>query len=183
MKPYSLLFAAILVLFLNGCTNLAIDNAGATAVTVDIDGQSIEVPAFSTVDAKFEAGQHSLRITDVTGKVLCDTLFQLAKAGMINASGSRYINWKLLYGLQADRATLLQETKTEIDSTTYFGEFTLYGEKSRYIERNWDYDINTPLPETQPLLIFSDFKIQSKLFRLADFKQEYLRMSGLETNK
>ncbi|MCB9232204.1 MAG: hypothetical protein H6581_11100 [Bacteroidia bacterium] len=175
--PPKLLLILGCALLLAACSNVQIDNSSKNSVIVTVDGAQHDLGAGERKSIKLSAGQHSLKIRDVTGKSLADTTFSLAEGGLINAGGGEYVIWKTLYGLQKDRATLLHEEWVEMDSTEFFGDFKLIGPKTSFVEQTWDHNLDQDFPTSQKLLIFSDFVIESKLFREKDFKAEYRRMS------
>ena len=171
------LSALILLFGLSACGNVTIDNQANFSVSVEVGEDVFEVPAGGRTNASIGEGEHALKISDVTGKVLADTTIRVRDGGLINAGGGEYVGWRLLYGMQKDRETLLKEEWVELDSTEYFGDFKLLGPKDFYVEKFWDHGLDERFPDSKSLLLSSDFSIETKLFRESDFETAYQNMA------
>lgn len=145
---------------------------------VTIDGKSYDLPPGGRQNISLDQGKHSLVVKDVTGKPIQDTSFQVNKAGIVNAAKGEYVIWKTLYGMQKNREVLLKEEWVEMDSTEFFGDFELLGPEIPFLESNWNYGLDDAFPAAQKLMIFSDFVVESKVFREIEFKNEYRRIAA-----
>ncbi len=166
------MFTALLLL---GCSsgNVVLDNPGAETATFTFDGgESHTVEANGQTSISLEAGSHQVAVK-LGDSTVADTTFDLKNGGIVHSGQSRYVIWKQLYGLQNDRATLLNERWADLDSIRVFGDFTIYEPEWIFFEENWDYGLDDEFPESKTMYITEDFKIESKVFRSKDMITYY----------
>lgn len=171
-KSYLIILTALLLL---GCSsgNVVLDNPGSETATFTFDGgDSHEVAAGERTSISLEPGSHQVAIS-VGDSAVADTSFDLKDGGIVHSGQSRYVIWKQLYGLQNDRATLLNERWADLDSIRVFGDFTIYEPEWVFIESNWDYGLEEDFPESKTMYITEDFQIESKVFRSQDMITYY----------
>ncbi|MEM7035622.1 MAG: hypothetical protein AAF570_01510 [Bacteroidota bacterium] len=175
------LFYSCCLLFLAGCGgNIVLDNPREEAVVFTFNStDGHEVAAQTSATISLDPGTYRVEVTDKSGEVLGDTTFKLSdgKEGIVHSGGSNYLVWRQLYGLQKDRKTLLNERWVEFDSIRTYGDFKVYPKSWLFIEKNWDHDLNTPLPESRNLHITKDFVIEAKVFRTDDFIETYRKLA------
>lgn len=166
---------ASLALALASCgSNVMLDNPRGEAVVFTFDsGDAHMLNAGEMKDISLSAGNHTVTVKGQNGQVLADTHFTVKEGGLVHSGGSNYVVWRQLYGLQTDRKTLLHEDWTLIDSTKFFGDFKVYPHNWLYIESNWTLGLEETMPETQALYVTKDYKLESKVFREADFVTTY----------
>jgi hypothetical protein len=179
IRPTLLLSFSLLALLLTGCGkgNIALDNSGKESVSFTIDKVEYSVAAGSTEFISLDPGKHTFTVNKGTLK---DVPFEVKESGLLHDGTSKYVTWKILYGLEKFRKSELKEDTLEVDSLLFFGDFTLYPDSQFYIEGKWDYGVNEPLPESKDLYVNSDFLIKTKLFRKEDFIATYKKLSGVE---
>jgi hypothetical protein len=181
-KIVSLLATASLLLVLSGCGgNVTLDNARKTKVTFSIDGNEYILDSGSSQSIKLDPGSHKVTLTGADGLVIKDTSVTVREGGILT-SGTPYVIWKVLYGLEEKRAKLLHEEPTEIDSVIYTGDFRLFTRDDIYIEKSWDLGLNDDFPAQKKLYITSDYKIYSKIFREEEFRKMYDKLSQPEVD-
>lgn len=178
MKVRQLLLPALMALLLASCGgNVVLDNAKSVGVTFNIDGEDHPVGPNSSAKVSLGEGSHKVKITEDGGTVVKDTTVNVREGGILQ-SGTTYVVWRVLYGLQDKREKLLNEQPTEVDSTVYTADLDVFGPQDIYLEKNWDLGLDESLPDGQKLYITSDYKIHIKVFRLEDFKAEYTKLSA-----
>ena len=175
--PFILLLLTLLV---TACGNVEIDNSSDRSVNVKIGEDAYTLAPGSRQKVKVSAGDQRLVISNSKGEVQSDTTIRIKEGGVINAGKGNYVIWRDLYGLQANRETLLNEEWIELDSVEYFGDFKLIDSSHVYVESNWSYGLEQNFPNSQKLMIFKDFAIESKVFRQSDFVSEYNRRAGTD---
>lgn len=179
-KPFSYVLGLLSgILFLTGCGgNMVLDNPRMQAVVFTFgDGSEYEVGASSSSVINLEPGEYSVSVTTSGGDAIGDTTFKLKESGLLHSGAGNYVVWRQLYGLQKERKTLLNERWVEFDSIRAFGDLKLYPSDWLYIEKNWDYDLDEPLPDAQSLYISSDWVIESKVFRSKEFIETYRELA------
>ena len=173
MKKIPLIFLTALLLLGCGGGNVVLDNARTEAVTFSFKGgETVEVEAEGRSSIDLEPGTHEVEIK-LGDSVVADTSFKLKTGGIVHSGGSRYVIWKQLYGLQNDRATLLNEKWVEVDSIRVYGDFTVYEPEWIFLEENWEYGLDDDFPESKTMYVTEDFQIESKVFRSQDMITYY----------
>jgi hypothetical protein len=164
-----------LALFVLGCgPNVVLDNPRDEAVTFTFDKEtSYKLGPGESGEIKLDPGDHHVKIVGRGDTLFGDTTFTMREGGVVHSGGSSYLIWRQLYGLQTDRATLLNEAWVEIDSARAFGDFKVYPPAGLFIEKSWDYGLAEKLPEARTLMVTSDFVVESKVFRTQDFIDAY----------
>lgn len=176
----SLTAIASLLLVMTSCGgNVTLDNARQTKVTFNVDGTEYALDSGASQRISMDAGSHKVKITAGDGTVIRDTSVTVRDGGILT-SGTPYVLWKVLYGMEEKRSKLLNEQPTEIDSVIYTGDFKLFTSDDIYIETAWDLGLKDDFPEQKKLYITSDYKIYTKIFREEDFKKTYDRLSHPE---
>lgn len=171
-------FFLVFVLLVSACGNVELDNPSETSVSVKVGGENYDLAPGGRQTIKLDPGDHPITIKTVTGEMLADTTIRVREGGVINAGKGNYVIWRDLYGLQANRATLLNEEWVELDSVEYFGDFKLIDSTHVYVESTWHFGLAQTFPSSQKLMIFKDFVIDSKIFRQTEFVKEYNRRAG-----
>lgn len=164
-----------LALCLVGCApNVVLDNPRDEAVTFTFDKETkYKLGPFEHGEIKLEPGEHHVRVVGRGDTLFGDTTFTMREGGIVHSGGSSYLTWRQLYGLQTDRATLLNEAWVEIDSARAFGDFKVYTPRELFLEKTWDYGLDEELPESRTLMVTSDFVVESKVFRAKEFLDAY----------
>jgi hypothetical protein len=162
-----------------GCgSNVVLDNPRPEVVVFAIDGtDEHEVGPRERKEISLSEGQHKLVVRAGKGDIVGDTSFTIKEGGIIHSGVSSYIVWRQLYGLQDDRKSLLNEDWVMVDSTKFYGDFKIYPRNYLYIEKNWTLGLEEEMPETQVLYVTKDYKVESKVFREADFVETYRKMA------
>jgi|GEM_PF-1592796 len=179
LKPLSWIGISLL-LFLVGCQdgNINLDNASLKSLSVKIDETEYDAPAGSLQRISVEKGNHTIVISDSTGKVIEEGTFDVEKAGLLNVGKTAHLIWKDLYGEQAFRDSQLEEKDLEVQEQIFFGDFTLIDSTVIYTEKEWDYDVDEDFPYSQMKLLLSPQKkyiVRQKMFRFSDFVAEYIK--------
>lgn len=179
-KGIAFWMACLSLLWLSSCGggNVVLDNPRTEAVVFSFDGKddhAVGANAFSTIS--LDAGQHSLIVKSNNGASLAEGSFSVKEGGLVHSGASNYIVWRQLYGLQNDRKSLLNEDWAMVDSTKFYGDFKVHPDSILFIEKNWNLGLEEKLPETQTLYVTKDYKVESKLFRQADFVATYRAMA------
>lgn len=164
-----------LALMLLGCTpNVVLDNPRDEGVTFTFDKETkYKLGPHESGEIKLEPGEHHVRVVGRGDTLFGDTTFTLREAGIVHSGGASYLTWRQLYGLQTDRATLLNEAWVEIDSARAFGDFKLHAPQALFLEKIWDYGLDEQFPESRTLMVTSDFVVESKVFRAQEFLAAY----------
>lgn len=173
--------ALLLLLVLWSCDegNVILDNPRPVPVKFQFDnGESFELGSHGFEHVQLDPGTHGVSITTKGGEVLADTSFELKEKGIVHSGAGTYLIWRQLYGLQKDRATLLNERWVEFDSTRAFGDFRVFPPEQVFIEGNWDYTLDEDLPDAETMYISTDFEIHTKVFRAKDFVELYKNQGG-----
>ncbi len=171
---------AVLALVIVGCGegNVMLDNPRPVSVKFQFDnGESFELGSHGHEAVHLEPGTHRVEIVTKAGEQLGDTSFQLKDKAIIHSGASTYLVWRQLYGLQTDRATLLNERWVEFDSMRAFGDFRVFPASQMVVEGNWDFGLFEDLPDSETMYITTDFDIKSKVFRAKDFVETYQAMA------
>lgn len=178
MKPLLSLF--LLAALLTACSNnVVLDNPRRETVTFIFDGNNAHtLPPNSMAEISLDPGNHTVKVTAMKDEVLFDTTFSLKEGGVVHSGSSTYLVWRQLYGLQTDRATLLNEDWVEFDSARAFADLKVFPANALYIEKTWDYGLADPMPESQTLMVSKDFIVESKIFRAKDFLDAYRAMKA-----
>jgi hypothetical protein len=173
-----LIILFIAATLLGACSkNIEVDNPRSEEVLFVVDGAETKVPAKSKTEMSLSAGRHEVKVLGHDGVQYQAGEFEVKEGGLLHSGGTDYIIWRQLYGLQADRQTLLNEDWLSLDSVKVHGDFKLYPDSVVYIEKSWDDGIDDELPKETTLFITSDFVIKSKIFRLEDFVHTYRQLS------
>lgn len=164
-----------LALLIVGCApNVVLDNPRDEAVTFTFDKTtSYKLGPHESGEIKLDAGEHHVRVVGRGDTLFGDTTFTMREGGIVHSGGSSYLIWRQLYGLQDNRATLLNEDWVEIDSARAFGDFKVFGPRELFLEKTWDYGLSEALPESKTLMVTSDFAVESKVFRAKEFLATY----------
>lgn len=179
MKQFGIgLSAVAMFLLLSGCggSNVHLDNPRNEGATFVIDGEEHHLNPGETQEFSLGGGTHKLQIKGDKAGAIVDTTIDVKEGGVIQ-SGGEYIVWKQLYGIQDGRKTLLNEDWAMIDSTNFFGDLKIYPATDYYIEQNWTLGLPDAMPDTKTLFVTKDYKIESKIFRRADFVKTYRELA------
>lgn len=177
MSKHRVLLLLALTLAIASCGgNVVLDNAKPVGVTFSIDGEDHTLAAGGSETISLKEGSHKVRITEEGGTLVIDTTVSVREGGILQ-SGTPYVVWRLLYGMQDKRSKLLNEREVEVDSVLYVADLDIHPARQVYFEKNWDLGLQESLPDAKTLYITSDYKIHIKVFRQEDFKDEYLRLS------
>lgn len=175
-KLFIILFCAAALI--TSCSkNIEVDNPRSEEVMFVVDGKEVKVPAKSKTELSLSAGRHQVKVVGHNGVEFQSGEFEVKEGGLLHSGSTDYIIWRQLYGLQANRQTLLNEDWLSLDSVKVHGDFKLYPDSVVYIEKSWDDGIDDQLPKETTLFITSDFVIKSKIFRLEDFVHTYRQLS------
>lgn len=179
IKMKSVLFSFSLLLLLSACGgNVILDNPREVPVSFEFDGaEEYEVGTGDMAEISLDPGRHTVVVKTQDGEVVGDTTFNLKEEGIVHSGASTYVVWRQLYGLQNDRATLLNEKWVEFDSVKSYGDFKIYQPEGLFLEKTWEYDLQDELPNSQSLYINKDFVVESKVFRSKDFVETYREMA------
>jgi hypothetical protein len=172
-----------MAMVLMGCgSNVTLDNPRSEAVTMVFDGGDEYVVGPGEVkEVSLGEGSHKVTVKGEGGKVYVDTSFTVREGGLVHSGETGYIIWRQLYGLQDDRKSLLNENWIMIDSTRFFADIKIYPSTAIYIEKSWTIGLEEEFPESQALYVTKDYKVESKIFRAAEFVRVYRELA--EKNK
>lgn len=169
-------FTCLGVMFLSSCGggNVMLDNPnnddGATFIIDGTDEYSLKPGEMKKIS--LGEGAHKVAVKGNKSGTGFESEFDVKEGGVLHAGGS-YVVWRQLYGVQTDRKSLLNEDWVMIDSTKFLGDLRVYPDSIYYIEKNWTLGLEEELPESQALYVTSDYKVESKIFRQADFIATY----------
>ncbi|MEY3444912.1 MAG: hypothetical protein RLZZ519_3193 [Bacteroidota bacterium] len=169
-------FTFLSIVFLSSCGggNVMLDNPNTQdAATFVIDGtEEYNLQPGEMKKISLSEGSHKVVAKGEKAGPLFESEINVKEGGVIHAGGN-YVVWRQLYGVQTDRKSLLNEDWVMIDSTKFLGDLKLYPDSISYIEKNWTLGLDEEMPETQALYITKDYKVESKIFRQADFIATY----------
>ncbi|MBX7243845.1 MAG: hypothetical protein K1X92_19040 [Bacteroidia bacterium] len=157
--------------------NVALDNPTKENLTFEVDKKEYKLGPNENVNIEMEAGKHTLNANKNKYE------FEVKEDGILNAAGSEYVLWKDVYfdrkKMDDIPADALKDDSVMIDGIKYYGEIKVFSKETPYIQKAWDYDLQTPFPDTISLNNQS-FITKQKIFRKQDFIDEYNIMNGID---
>jgi hypothetical protein len=178
MKTLHFLPLLACALLLGACSkNVILDNPGIGTVVFTIDSEKYELAPGSSQGIRVGEGKHTIHVQG-NGVETRDTAINLREGGILHSGVSTYLVWRQLYGIQTERATLLNEDWVEFDSAKAYGDFKVFPKEQIYIEKTWDHGLDEELPTSKTLMISKDFAVEGKIFRAKDFLETYRKMQS-----
>lgn len=138
----------VMTLLLAACgekASYSIDNPGTSALELEIDGITYQVPAGSSQEITLEAGLHSLRSAQL-GE-LQFIVYRGFKGGLINPTLSDYVIAREVYIVDESKLKNFgnMTSTIEIDGVPFEGQFELRNDL--FIDKAWRFAVNEPFPE------------------------------------
>lgn len=166
-----LVFIAGTLIGLAGCSGnsvkYAVDNPTAQAISIVVDGKSIEVGAHSDSKLTLKAGEHTLS-SPATGQVRF-IVYADGLGGLLNPTLSSYVVVNEVYATNDNTAQGFRPmaNQIDVDGVPVNGPFTL--SRDLFIEKTWSYGVHENFPNSITVSRDAKGNIKSKVFTKEDF--------------
>ena len=184
-------FLLILGLLLTACSEkvkVTVDNPLKEKLFIKVDGESFTLEGEKQKELLLKSGEHTFESQTEKGFLDKGSFRVQEKEGLLNVSHSPYILWKEIFSIYSPAEKsyngLVREDTFEMEGKKYWGPFRYFApENNTFIAKQWEYDVIQTLSETITIPQGEEYKIVSKLYRKAEFIENYRRQYVIDEEK
>jgi len=190
MTGKKLYLGLMLGLVLTACSSkikVTVDNPLKEKLLVKVDNENFTLEGEKQKELLLGAGEHTFE-THTEKEFLDKGTFWLRETdGLLNVSHSSYILWKEIFSIYSPSEKsyngIVREDTFEMDGKKYWGPFVYFSPQTKFIPKQWEYDVIQSLPDTLVIPRGEEFKIYAKLYRKKEFIDNYKRQYEIDTRK
>lgn len=180
LRPAGLLWVLlILVVLSTGCNKLVLlDNPSAAPLLVSLNEANYVVNADTGIYVSVPIGTCKLAISTPEGIPTYETELEIREPGLVNLTRINYVIEEELYVDHRENRTdflaqLSHSNEININGNTLTGPFEFHPSTEIFIPQTWNFDALTSLPDQISLAQFTSFSVKRKIWREADFWDDY----------
>ena len=176
-SPWLLLLLGLLTF--SACNKqVLLDNPSANTYIVSINEMDYVVNPDTGMYVPVPLGNCTLNIAFPDGTVEYEGTVEITNSGLLNLTRTAYVIEEELYVDQTQNrneymSNINQVKKISVRGTDIIGAFEYHPASEIFIEKEWDFDAMTPLPDQVSLAQFNSFAVKRKIWRESEFWSDY----------